>query len=273
MRTVHPIAGPRLPVGKSSVKRYADGVWRLIASIALAGCSAQLGHGNGAASDAPTASAHDAPVAVDAPPDAKPDAPPDAYITPRVVYFDFGGVTLTKTATSNSTTNDAAWIGVATATIAAYAGSADPDTVTSEVKILLADVPVSIVTTRPTSGEYILIAFGGSDGDVGSTYTWATGDHDCGDLDKDGVAWVSDVTPTVDVVPTVVGAIGWNLGLQGTTDTTDCMCGWATDCTLAGSSCTLSTSIATGSSAAPSTTCPNENPQNELGSFQTAFGG
>ena len=68
-----------------------------------------------------------------------------------------------------------------------------------------------------------------------------------------------------------VGAIGWGLGLNGTNSPTDCMCGWANECESQSGACSLSPSIATTPSLSPATTCPNQNPQNEVAAFSTKF--
>jgi hypothetical protein len=87
---------------------------------------------------------------------------------------------------------------------------------------------------------------------------------------KNDVGWVSDA-PTLSYVPDlIVGTIGWGLGLQGTSDPADCMCAWANNCASASGACTLSASIATTASTG-NTTCPNQNPQNEVAAFSTQF--
>jgi hypothetical protein len=251
-------------------------MWRcaLLASLA-AGCGAQL-------SDGAADSSH--PI-VDAPPGTQPDSstPPivDAPSAPpacangRVVYLAFEGETITYAATTDATANQASWIGVNTANVPPYHQSntnrnTQITNITNGVTAVLSSYPITVVTQRPTSGSYVMVVFGGSNQTVGSNYTYATANHDCGDVVKSDVGWVSDQVPNSIVVPTTIGTIGWALGLQGTNDPGDCMCGWATNCSPS-STCTLGTNETTGNSLSPATTCPGLNPQNEQAAFQAAF--
>lgn len=249
---------------------------RLLALLMLAGCGAELntsGHEQlvdasqgGGSIDAPNGVVIDAPV-------SSPDAAP-ACANGRVVYLSFDGETLTRTAT-DATQNHVAWIGVNTANVPAFhpnlsnrAGQIQ--TIVDGVKSRLAATPIDVVTTRPATGPYVMIVLGGDNGDVGSNYTYATSDHDCGDLVKSDVGWVSDAPSLTDVPDLIVGTIGWGLGLQGTNSPTDCMCGWANSCDDDGGACTLSATIATTNSQG-NTTCANQNPQNEVAAFSTGF--
>jgi hypothetical protein len=248
-----------------------------IAILSVAGCGAHLDDGSrvGASEGvdaSPVAVTPDAPAAVAA--DAAPDAP--ACFNGRVIYLAFEGVTIAQAATTDATQNQAAWIGVASASVPPYQASASnrnglANNITDGVRAALAQFPITVVTQRPAAGPYVMIAFGGTHTDVGTNYTYATGDHDCGDAVKSDLGWVSDDTPQNLVVPITVGTIGWMLGLQGTTDPNDCMCGWANSCQWSGTTCTLSPSIATTSSASPATTCPGLATQDEQAAFHTAF--
>ena len=102
-------------------------------------------------------------------------------------------------------------------------------------------------------------------------YSYATNEHDCGDLVKNDVGWISDEPSVSYVQDLVIGTIGWGVGLNGTNDPTDCMCAWANNCDSAAGACTLSASIASTTSSSPATTCPNQNPQNEIAAFSTKF--
>jgi hypothetical protein len=202
------------------------------------------------------------------------DAPQSgACANGRVVYLSFEGETLTQGAT-DATTNHAAWIGVATATVPPFQPNltnraTQIQTIVDTVKLRLASTPIQVVTSRPNAGPYVLIVLGGSNQNVGSQYTYATSDHDCGDVVKSDVGWVSDL-PSLSYVPDlVVGTIGWGLGLDGTTDPNGCMCGWANSCKDASGGCGLSVAIATSQTSG--TVCPNENPQNEVAAFSTLF--
>jgi hypothetical protein len=254
---------------------------RLALLVLVAGCGAQLGSNSNAQQtvDADTSSGSNnngggSGVVIDAPL-TSPDAPAaSACPNNRVVYLRFEGATLTQAAT-DSTHDHAAWIGVATATVPPFQPNlanrtTQIQTIVDGVKSRLAGTPITVVTSRPASGPYVMIVLGGTNQDVGSSYTYATSDHDCGDLVKNDVGWVSDA-PSLSYVPDlIIGTIGWGLGLQGTSDPNDCMCGWANNCSSASGACTLSASIATTSSS-NNTTCPNENPQNEVAAFSTLF--
>ena len=212
---------------------------------------------------------------------SQPDAPSGgACGNHRMVYLSFEGVTLTYAATSDSTQNYASWINNTTSVVPPWhdgsgTRTTDIQTIVDGVKSRLANTPITVVTTRPASGPYVMVAFGGqktgNGGTVGTTYGGATNEHDCGDLVKNDIGWISD-SPSVSYAQDLaIGAIGWGLGLNGTNDPTDCMCAWANNCSSANGACTLSSSIATTTSSSPATTCPNQNPQNEVAAFTTKF--
>jgi hypothetical protein len=261
--------------------------WKLIALTALAcGCGAELGDGIASSTDAGNGNGGgggsgggggggnvDAGV-------TQNDAPAAACPNGRRVYLAFDGVTLTQAATSDSTQNRASWINNGTSVVPPWrqgssTRAADIQTVVNGVKSRLAMTPIEIVTTRPASGPYVMVAFGGlntnNGGTVGTIYGGATNEHDCGDVVKNDIGWVSDGPSVSYAQDLAVGAIGWGLGLNGTNSPTDCMCAWANNCESAAGACTLSSSIATTTSASPATTCPNQNPQNEVAAFSTRF--
>ncbi len=209
-----------------------------------------------------------------------PDASTAACPSGRKVYLAFDGVTLTQAATSDSTQNRASWINNGTSIVPPWRQNSstraqDIATVVAGVKSRLAMTPIEVVTTRPATGPYVMIAFGVNNtnnvGSVGTIYSFATNEHDCGDLVKNDIGWVSDAPSVSYAQDLAVGAIGWGLGLNGTNSPTDCMCGWANECESQSGACSLSPSIATTSSLAPATTCPNQNPQNEVAAFSTKF--
>lgn len=209
-----------------------------------------------------------------------PDAANAACPNGRKVYLNFDGVTLARATTSDARTNQASWLTNTSAAIPPWhqgsgTRTSDIQTIVTGVKSRLAMTPIEIVTQRPATGTYVMVVFGGqrtSDGGtVGTPYSLATNEHDCGDGVKADVGWVSDVASVSYAQDLAVGAIGWGLGLNGTTSPTDCMCGWANNCDSASGACTLSASIATTTSQSPATTCANQNPQNELAAFSTKF--
>lgn len=194
----------------------------------------------------------------------------------RTLYLDFEGVTLTRGSPSDASTNRVSWMQNASATVPRYrTNDVNRDgeivQIINGVKARLAGTPISVVVGRPTSGAYVMIVFGGDQNLIGTVYSYATNEHDCGDTVKNDVGWISDVAPMSYVPDLVIGTLGWGLGLNGTTDVNDCMCGWANACTSSAGACTLSASIASTASQAPATTCPNQNPQNELAAFSTGF--
>jgi hypothetical protein len=249
---------------------------RLLVLVMLAGCGAEFNTSSHATPDASSngTGSIDAPsgVGVDAPVNA-PDAAP-ACANGRVVYLSFEGETLTRAAT-DSTQNHAAWIGVTTAVVPPFHPNltnraTEIQNIVDGVRARLAGTLATVVTTRPASGPYVMIVLGGTNQIVGSNYTFATSDHDCGDLVKNDVGWVSDA-PSLSYVPDlIVGTIGWGLGLQGTNDPGDCMCAWANACQSAAGACSLSANIETTPSQG-NTTCAGQNPQNEIAAFSTQF--
>ena len=252
---------------------------KLVALLALvAGCEANLGSGDG--NGTPDASGSGNGSMFDAAVQQQADAQAPACANGRKVYLNFEGVTLTQAATSDSLTNKAAWMTNASAVVPAYhtgvAGrDAEITSIVDGVKARLSALPLDIVTTRPTSGPYVMVVLGGNNttngGTIGSAYSYGTSDHDCGDAVKNDVAWVADL-PAVTYAPDlVIGAIGWAVGLNGTNDPNGCMCGWANSCAEASAvACTLSASIASTTSSG-NTTCANQNPQNEIAALSTGF--
>ncbi len=243
----------------------------LAATWSLVACGARLGDPAVTTGDAspPTIDAPIAPV-VDGP-QAMIDAPA-ACPNHRQLFLEFDGVTLTK-GSSDATTNHADWIGESdtqtTGIVPQYhLGSAtratDIQTIVNGVASYLANDPITIVTTRPATGPYVMVAFGGSMTDVGVPFSIAVNSLDCGDLVKNDVAWVSDSSPVDKAAGFAIGAVGYGLGLTATTSTSDCMCGWGNSCVQATSACTLSPSITAGSGC-------NTQTQNEVEQFHTEF--
>ena len=260
--------------------------WKPIAiGLLLAGCPATIGGGNGGGSngvDSGNGSSIDANGGggnMDANV-TQNDAMNAACPTGRKIYLEFNGVTLQQAATSNAANNQASWLTNATSTVPAWRNgsgtrAADIANVVAGVKTRLGTSPVEVVTTKPLSGTYVMIVFGGQStgngGTVATIYGGGTNDHDCGDNVKNDVGWVADGFNLSFTADLGVGAIGWGLGLNGTNDPNGCMCNWANNCQSATGACALSASIASTTSAAPATTCPNQNPQNEVAAFSTKF--
>ena len=238
-------------------------------------CEATVGGGttNNLVTDAATSGGDDADTTP-----ASPDAPAAAQCTSRVVYLNFEGVTLTDAAASDATQNRASWIsGQTTGTVTPFLqGNGNRaqiiTDITNGVRSGLSQFPITVVTTRPATGPYVMIAYGGNANDVGSNYGFAVNELDCDDSEKSDVAWISNnYTTTLRHVNTTIGAIGFGLGLTATSNVNDCMCGWANDCNKDHTAlCTLSTNItrdpnATQRCAGAAAT------QNEAQAFRTAF--
>lgn len=243
--------------------------------------------GCGGASLGPDNTKLDASVGMDGPrSDAAqnpPDAAPPACASGRKLYLHFEGITLTKAAASDSTQNQVSWMGNTTVTLPAYhAGIGERAdqiaAIVAGVDARLAAQPIEIVTQRPAAGPYVMVVFGGSSiapatastTQVQTQYSYATNEHDCGDVVKNDVAWVADLPPVELVPDLVLAAVGWGLGLNGTNDPNGCLCGWANSCVDAAGACVLSASIASTTSVG-NTTCPNMNPQNEVVAFSTNY--
>ncbi|MBA3818871.1 MAG: hypothetical protein H0X17_08265 [Deltaproteobacteria bacterium] len=246
-----------------------------IAVLWSTACEATIGGsatGGGGGTDASITPTPDGPGGT-VTPDASSDAP---RCSARVIYLNFEGVTLTRATPSDSTADRASWIGVTTATVPRYrTGAADRATqiqaITTRITTALSGIGVMVTTVRPLAGQYVMVVFGGTETTVGSQYSFATSFHDCGDLVKNDVAWVSDQVSSSKVGDFALGAIGWGLGLNGTNSPNDCMCGWSNTCDQLSTPCTLSPSITTTGALSPETACPNLATQNEVGVFTTAF--
>jgi hypothetical protein len=255
-------------------------MWRILALASLAaGCGASLGDGPDQHQNSDANGSSDGSGSNGGRMDAGVDAPP-ACANGRVVYLNFDGVTITQGSPSDATANRTNWLTNASAAVPPYhqgsgTRATDITSIIDGTKLRLQGTPIQVVTSRPATGKYVMIVFGGTraadGGTVGTQYTYATNEHDCGDLVKNDLGWVSDV-PAVSYVPDLVmGAIGWGVGLNGTNAPTDCMCAWANGCTEdPNAACTLSASIASTTSSG-NTTCANQNPQNEVAAFSTGF--
>jgi len=196
------------------------------------------------------------------------------------VYLNFDGQRLTR-GPSDATQNQASWMQVAAGTAPRYqTNNADRDTaiktIVDGVRAQLSQFPITVTTTRPATGNYVMIVFGGRSGAVGSNFGGAVNQLDCGDTRPNDVAWISDnVSPAQAVINSAVGAIGFGLGLTATSAPADCMCGWANDCSSDDSApCKLGSPVDRDPKAnqlCPDLTNPDLTPQDEVAVFHTAF--
>lgn len=220
----------------------------------LAGCNARLGYAPADHDASATDDTHPTNVIFDAPP---------LCSNGRVIYLNFEGATLTKAATSDATQNKAVWVGQASAqttgTLAPFRpGAGDratqiADTVTAFELGIAGHPAIKVVTTKPTTGPFFEIGFGGDANDVGVQYLYAVDRLDCGDTaTKSDIGWVFEAAESPQRAANfALGALLFGLGATGTTDPNDCMCGWLTNCQASTNACTFSTSInaATGCNA------------------------
>jgi hypothetical protein len=207
--------------------------------------------------------------------------PPDSPPTPvcqngRKVFLNFEGVTLSDATTSDAKNNQASWMtnGVTTATVPRYKnGVANRDalitSITADVTNRLAPFPTQVVTTRPATGDYMMVVFGGTPQNVGSNFIGVQ-QLDCGDQVRNDVAWIGDGLQNNLVVNVVMGSIGFGIGMTATIDQTDCMCSWDNGCSYSTSSCTLHDQIVRDPTA--NQLCNGAGAsQDEIVSFNTAF--
>jgi hypothetical protein len=239
-----------------------------------AACEARVGTGGnnngGDDDDAPTV---DAPLETSI--DAAPDAP--ACFNGRVVFLSFEGESLTRAAASDARQNRASWMQIASGTAPKYR-AADGDranqiqAIVDGVRAQLAGFPITVVTTRPATGDYVMIVYGGTPQQVGSRFAGAVQALDCGDTGtRNDVAWIADnVGATQRIVNFSIGAIGFGLGLTATSDPDDCMCGWDNACQANnGVACTLTPGIARDPNA--NQRCAGVTTQDEVAVFLAGF--
>lgn len=233
----------------------------LVAALLCSGCQVRISDGLGTN-----------PPEVDADPGG--DAMP-VSCTSRSVYLSFEGETLTR-GRSDATTNQAEWMQIAQGTAPPYLAasatrSATIQAIVDGVRAQLAQFPITVVTTRPASGSYVMIVFGGRAAAVGSRFGGAVNRLDCDDSRPNDVAWISDsVAPVQRVVNTALGAIGFGLGLTATSDPTDCMCGWDNACSSDNTvACRLGSPIARDPAA--NQICAGATSQDEVAALRAAF--
>ena len=191
-----------------------------------------------------------------------------------MVYLNFDGQLLIQ-GTSDATLNQARWMNMPAGAAPPYrladsrARRGDPDH-RHGVTAQLARFPITVTQTRPRSGNYVMIVFGGSATDVGSNFGAAVNQLDCGDAHPNDVAWISDNVTGQRAINSAIGAIGFGLGLTATSDVHDCMCNWDNGCRPDNSApCTLGAPIARDPQA--NQRCPGATSQDEVAAFRAAF--
>ena len=167
----------------------------------------------------------------------------------RQLFLSFEGETLTDGATSDAKQNVASWMsGVASATTPPYRAAAanratQIQTIVDAAEARLAQFNITVVTTRPATGDYMMIVFGGTAANVGSRFGFVQ-ELDCGDLVRNDVAWVDDNFAPASIPNAIVGSIGFAIGLTATADPAGCMCAWDNNCTPNTNNCVLQDGIA-----------------------------
>lgn len=238
-----------------------------LAAVLCSGCSAQISDGRDPSLGGITTP--DAGIG----PGPTGDAGPTACAR-RTVYLDFDGQALTQ-GPSDATLNKAQWMNQMNGAAPAYR-SMDSNrlvaiqTIVDGVTRQLARFPITVTQTRPSSGNYVMIVYGGNAGQVGSNFGAAVNQLDCGDTRPNDVAWIADNVTGQRAINATIGAIGFGLGLTATTDTGDCMCSWDNNCQPDNTvPCTLGSPVARDPTARQ--LCPNTTSQDEVAAFRTAF--
>lgn len=252
---------------------------RIALSLALLGaCGAQIADG---VSNSNHTGGDDAPV--DSGTGSTPiDAAPVATCAQLSLFLNFDGQTLTHALTSDATKNLASWmqnnVGDTATAPPYHQGDGNRATliqsIVDAVRGQLSTFPITVVTTRPTAGSYIMVVLGGDNTTISTQFRDAVDALDCGNVTKNDVAWISDgVTPAQHVANLVAGAVGFGLGLTATTDQNDCMCGWANNCNAnTNTACKLGSPINRDQGA--NQTCNNAGAtQDEVATFHDAFCG
>jgi len=198
------------------------------------------------------------------------------FCTSRSVYLNFDGQVLIQ-GPSDATLDQASWMQIPLGVAPPYQGSGTTDrattikTIVDGVTAQLSQFPINVTIKRPTSGNYMMIVFGGLASDVGSNFVGAVDQLDCGDTRPNDVAWISDNGKSNQrAINSAIGAIGFGLGLTATSDPHDCMCGWDNGCSRDDSiPCRLGSPIARDPAARQ--LCPDLSPQDEVAAIRTAF--
>jgi hypothetical protein len=215
---------------------------------------------------------------VDAPlPDAPIDATPvQVCSNGRVVYLHFtGNLELRDTGAgqTDATQNRAEWLAVDDADIPAYKAQdanrlTEIQEITAAIRLTLGAFPITVVTERPAAGPYHMVVFGGNSSELGNNNNvGALTGYDCQNQIKNNVVWVGERFPPQTTADFVVGAIGLGLGLSGTLEPGDCMCGWGNICQPSAGMCTLSSSILNDGGCNGGT----RQQQNEIAAFRREF--
>jgi hypothetical protein len=239
----------------------------LVAWIALgAGCGLSLKEQAG-----------EADGLVDAGMEPDPDATPGPVCSNgRVVYLHFSGLTLNlaDSGETDATLNRASWLGVDSANVPAYkVGDANREIeiqqITAAIRLTLGAFPITVVIERPVAGPYSMVVFGGRSQALGNNNNvGALSAYDCQNRVRNDVVWIGERFQPQDSADFAVGGIGLGVGLAGTLEPGDCLCGWGNTCApLVGAACTLSSQIVNDGGCDGNT----RKSQDEIAAFRKEF--
>jgi hypothetical protein len=209
------------------------------------------------------------------PPD--PPDPPDPVVERATVFLNFEGVTLQPGA-EDATANTAGFFETPQTMQPYKSTAADRATqiaaITTSVKAILAPFDLEITTTRPTTGPYDMLVFGGSSQDVGLTSgVDGIAAIDCLDLNPSNIVLLfGDAFPVTapDVIASLsVTALGITNGIPTSTVDNDCMCWGGGGCSQSGR-CTVG---GANTAITPDNGCANgATKMDEHARFVAAFG-
>lgn len=208
-------------------------LWVVTMLMMMCGC------GDGGAE---TPDAHS--VSVDAPADAPQFSCTSPSAGTHKIFLAFEGITFTSATTSDAALNAASFLApmATTAVIPAWkAATSDRATqiasIVCSMRQSLFTFDVELVTTRPATGDYEMIVFGGQGNDLGynfgsnTTLTSFAG-LDCMNANQRDVAWVAehpisniaDASSAADSASFAVAVLGVGDGLAASKDPRNCMC-------------------------------------------------
>lgn len=212
----------------------------------------------------------DAQIPVDAPTMCPPQTTMPLPTGAHVVYLNFDGVTLTKCAVADSRANCTDLIKQDPSVIPPYMdGNVDRQTridfIVTTVQRALAPYSVDVVTTRPASGDYLMVVLGGSATQLGFSNVSGVASQPCSAANRNLVTLeFDDVLLGIPQSSLVLSDIGVMIGMGLTTDTNDCANrteDWTSVCTYG--------AMAT---AAPQNNCGHTPTQDEPALLAAAFG-
>ena len=219
---------------------------RLLAAL----CAVSVGCGDdddgGGGGDVDAATVIDAAVGG---PDASPYCAPSTSATDAgsyILFLNFEGATITPGL--DDAPNNVSSILQADATIPpAFESNGQRDVIISRtienVEELLGPYDIGIVTTRPDSGDYGMVMFGGRGEDIGIANVGSIFPASCaGPTNK--VAFVFEATTDPEgLASAVVAAVGTFAGLGSTNTAGDCMCLVGDQCQIQMDNCVITEGV------------------------------